>query len=88
MRHDGSLPMLDLILVWIALVLFFLLLRYLRIVGESKLSMTLVFYIREAVYDKLQRVGFGFHDSVSSGQLINRSLTDLQNVRSADRAKY
>jgi ATP-binding cassette subfamily B protein len=41
----------------------------------------MVFYIREAVYDKLQRVGFGFHDAISSGQLINRALSDLQNVR-------
>src|SRR6185503_10423098 len=39
------------------------------------------YYIREAVYDKLQRVGFGFHDAISSGQLINRALSDLQNVR-------
>ncbi len=41
----------------------------------------MVYYIREAVYDKLQRVGFGFHDAISSGQLINRALSDLQNVR-------
>jgi ATP-binding cassette subfamily B protein len=46
------------------------------------MSMDMVFHIRDAVYDKLQRVGFGFHDAISSGQLINRSLTDLQNVRS------
>ena len=58
-----------------------LVLRYLRTVAETKLSMTLVFYLREAIYDKLQRVGFGFHDAVSSGQLINRALSDLQNVR-------
>ena len=45
------------------------------------MSMNMVYYIREAVYDKLQRVGFGFHDALSSGQLINRSLGDLQNVR-------
>jgi ATP-binding cassette subfamily B protein len=41
----------------------------------------MVFYIREAVYDKVQRVGFAFHDVHSSGQLINRALSDLQNVR-------
>ena len=58
-----------------------LLLRYAREVAASKLSMTLVYYIREAVYDKLQHVGFAFHDVVSTGQLINRALTDLQNVR-------
>jgi ATP-binding cassette subfamily B multidrug efflux pump len=57
------------------------LLRYLREVANARMSMEMVFYIREAVYDKLQRVGFGFHDAVSSGQLINRALSDLQNVR-------
>ena len=55
--------------------------RYLKEVSSSKLSMTLVYYIREAVYDKIQRVGFGFHDTISTGQLINRSLSDLNNVR-------
>ncbi len=54
---------------------------YLREVANAKLSMEMVFYIREAVYDKLQRVGFGFHDAISTGELINRSLSDLQNVR-------
>jgi ATP-binding cassette subfamily B protein len=80
-HHDSSLPLRDLLIVLIAMTTVMLLLRYLRIVAESKLSMTLVFYIREAVYDKLQRVGFGFHDAISTGQLINRALTDLNNVR-------
>jgi ABC-type multidrug transport system fused ATPase/permease subunit len=64
-----------------ALVFIYAGLRYLKEVSASKLSMSMVYYIREAVYDKLQRVGFGFHDVLSTGQLINRSLTDLQNVR-------
>lgn len=64
------------------IVLLYILFRYLRVVSGVKMSMNMVFYIREAVYDKLQRVGFGFHDAVSSGQLINRALSDLQNVRS------
>lgn len=55
--------------------------RYMREVAYSKMSMNMVYFIREAVYDKLQRVGFGFHDAVSTGQLINRALSDLQNVR-------
>ena len=58
------------------------LLRYLREVANMKMSMEMVYYIREAVYDKLQRVGFAFHDAISTGQLINRALTDLQHVRS------
>ncbi len=64
-----------------ALVVTLAVLRFMRITAEARLSMTMVFYIREAVYDKVQRVGFGFHDAISSGQLINRALTDLQNVR-------
>jgi ABC-type multidrug transport system fused ATPase/permease subunit len=66
------------LLLWTSAMLV---LRYLRTVAETKLSMTLVYHIREGVYDKLQRVGFGFHDAVTSGQLINRALSDLQNVR-------
>ena len=64
-----------------ALVVGLLLLRYMREVSNMKLSMTMVYYIREAVFDKLQRVGFGFHDRISTGQLINRALSDLQHVR-------
>jgi ABC-type multidrug transport system fused ATPase/permease subunit len=64
-----------------ALVVAMGIVRYLKEVAYSKMSMNLVFFIREAVYDKLQRVGFSFHDTVSTGQLINRALSDLQNVR-------
>jgi len=56
-------------------------LTYLREVVNTRLSMYKVFYIREAVYDQLQRVGLPFHDRVSTGELINRALSDLQNVR-------
>ena len=68
-------------LVLVGLVAVALVLRYLKEVANTKMSMQMVFYIREAMYDKLQRVGFGFHDALSSGQLINRALSDLQNVR-------
>ena len=70
-----------LILGLTGLVSAYALLRYLREVANTRMSMEMVYYIREAVYDKLQRVGFGFHDAISSGQLINRALSDLQNVR-------
>lgn len=56
-------------------------LRYLREVTNHKMSMAIVTDLREAVYDKLQRVGFSFHDTLSTGQLINRALTDLNHVR-------
>lgn len=68
-------------LVLVGLVVLTLVLRYLKEVANTRMSMHLVFFIREAIYDKLQRVGFGFHDALSSGQLINRALSDLQNVR-------
>jgi ATP-binding cassette subfamily B protein len=69
------------VLLLLAVTLAWLVIRYLRSVADTRLSMTMVFHIREAIYDKLQRVGFGFHDAITSGQLINRALSDLQNVR-------
>lgn len=54
---------------------------WLRSVWDTKLSMRAVFHIRNAIYDHLQHVGFPFHDKMTSGQLINRALSDLQSVR-------
>jgi ATP-binding cassette subfamily B protein len=83
--RDGNLPIHVLfryqIVGLLIIVISYIIFRYLRVVSGVKMSMNMVYYIREAVYDKLQRVGFGFHDAVSSGQLINRALSDLQNVR-------
>ncbi|HEX8341182.1 MAG TPA: ABC transporter ATP-binding protein [Tepidisphaeraceae bacterium] len=77
----GPLRLRYLILLMAAFVGLMLLLRYLKEVQVQRFSMRMVYSLREAVYDKIQRVGFGFHDAVSSGQLINRALSDLQNVR-------
>jgi ATP-binding cassette subfamily B protein len=71
----------QIILTLSVLIVGMVIFRYLREVANVKMSMNLVYYIREAVYDKLQRVGFRFHDAISTGQLINRALSDLQNVR-------
>ncbi len=68
-------------LLLIGMVVMLGLLRYAREMSQVRLSMAMVFKIREAVYDRLQHAGFRFHDKISTGQLINRSLTDLQNVR-------
>ncbi len=54
---------------------------FLRTWLNSKFTMDMVYHMRAAVYDRLQRVGFAFHDEHSSGALINRALSDLQNVR-------
>lgn len=56
-------------------------LAYLREVAGAKLSMNKVFYMRQAIYDQLQRIGQSYHDAVSTGELINRSFNDLQNIR-------
>lgn len=75
------LPLRNTNLVLIGLVLGLGLLRYLREINGTSLTMEMLFYLRQAVYDKLQRVGFSFHDRISSGQLINRALSDLGYVR-------
>ena len=80
-REEQAIELRHVVLVLLALVAVMSVFRYLREVTNSKFSMNMVYYIREAVYDQLQRVGFGFHDSLSSGALINRALSDLQNVR-------
>lgn len=54
---------------------------YLRSVWDTKLSMNVVYHIRAAVYDRLQRAHFAYHDRMSSGPLINRAINDLQAVR-------
>jgi ATP-binding cassette subfamily B protein len=80
-RAVGAVEFRGVMMVLVCFIVAALILRYLREVANTRMSMHLVFFIREAVYDKLQRVGFGFHDALSSGQLINRALSDLQNVR-------
>jgi len=79
---DGSGAELRGALLWllVAKVLTFLF-YYLRSVAANWQSMSMVFFMRAAVYDRLQRVGFSFHDQHSTGQLINRALNDLQAVR-------
>jgi len=70
-------------LLWLALAKVVLsILSYGRIVSATWQGMSMVFFMRAAVYDRLQRVGFSLHDRYSSGQLINRALSDLQSVRS------
>jgi ATP-binding cassette subfamily B protein len=52
-----------------------------RSVALSWQNMTTVGHMRAAVYDRLQRVGFAFYDRYTSGQLINRAISDLNAVR-------
>ena len=70
------------LLCWMALSQALLgLFSYLRHVWDAKLSMRAVFHLRGQLYDRLQHVGFTFYDRMTSGQLINRALSDLQSVR-------
>ena len=79
---EGSGAMLRTALLWLFGARFLLAcLNWGRHVAGSWMNMSMVFYMRSAVYDRLQRVGFAFHDSHSTGQLINRALSDLQNTR-------
>jgi ATP-binding cassette, subfamily B, multidrug efflux pump len=77
----GTQQLVYILKVLAGLVVLMLVVRYFKETSNTRMSMNMVFFIREAVYDKVQRVGFGFHDVHSSGQLINRALSDLQNVR-------
>ena len=52
-----------------------------RSLANTKLSMDMVYFMRSQAYDKLQHLGFGFHDRHSTGQIINRALSDLHNIR-------
>lgn len=69
-------------LLWLGLARIVLgIFAWAKTVTQTWQSMSMVYYMRAAVYDRLQRVGFSFHDQFSTGEMINRSLGDLQNVR-------
>ncbi len=48
--------------------------------GES-LSQYVSCDIRNAFYDHVQHLGFGFHDRHHTGNLISRAITDVENIR-------
>lgn len=82
MAADGHGAALRHALFWLAMAkLSTFVFWWARAVAGTWQSMSMVFHMRAAVYDRLQRVGFSFHDQHSTGQLINRALNDLQAVR-------
>jgi ATP-binding cassette subfamily B protein len=81
MGHEPVRTIFYMVLVLGLLVVLGGFVRFMREFVNSKFTMDMVFHMRAAVYDRLQRVGFAFHDEHSSGALINRALSDLQNVR-------
>ena len=48
--------------------------------GES-LSQFVAYDIRNAFYDKVQHLSFGFHDRHHTGNLMSRAITDVENIR-------
>jgi ATP-binding cassette, subfamily B, multidrug efflux pump len=68
-----------------ALILGLSILRgLLRMVGGYQgeaVSQRVGFDLRLAFFDKLQRLGFEFHDRIHSGDLITRGMLDLEGVR-------
>ncbi len=81
MRHDPLRSIVFMVVILGLLVLVGAFVRFISQIVNAKFTMDMVFYMRAAVYDRLQRVGFAFHDEHSTGALINRALSDLQNVR-------
>jgi ATP-binding cassette, subfamily B, multidrug efflux pump len=69
----------------VALILALSILRgLLRMVGGYQgeaVSQRVGFDLRLAFFDKLQRLGFDFHDQIHSGDLITRGMLDLEGVR-------
>ncbi|MBI4188543.1 MAG: ABC transporter ATP-binding protein, partial [Chloroflexi bacterium] len=51
--------------------------RYLTQVVSQKVS----FDIRNAIYDRLQRLSFAYHDKAQTGQLMSRATVDIEAVR-------
>ncbi len=49
--------------------------------GET-IGHSLAYSLRLQFYDKLQRLGFSFHDQVHTGELITRGMLDIEGVRS------
>ena len=48
--------------------------------GES-LGQHVVYDLRNRFYDHVQRLGFGFHDSQHTGNLMSKAITDVEAIR-------
>lgn len=55
--------------------------RYWTRVADERFVQACVVDLREKLYDKLQRLPFGFFDRIDTGQIINRVTGDSQQVR-------
>ncbi|GEM_PF-74016 len=55
--------------------------RYLQRVTEEAFAQRCIIDVRRRMYDKLQRLDFGFFDEHETGQIIQRLTADAQQVR-------
>ncbi len=49
--------------------------------GRNLAAENLVRRLRERLYDHIQRLSFTYHDSTSSGELVQRTTSDVESVR-------
>jgi ATP-binding cassette subfamily B protein len=56
-------------------------LNFLQGLGKSKTAEKVAQIIRDRVYDHLQRLSFSYHDNNKTGELIQRSTSDVDTVR-------
>jgi ATP-binding cassette subfamily B protein len=73
-------------LIWAAVAIVIAsALRGLSAYGNSYLSETasqkIAYDIRNAIYDRLQRLSFAYHDQTQTGQLMSRATADVEAVR-------
>ena len=84
MLQDGSLAY-DVITTTVLLILGISVIRGLfayfqQYLGEA-LSQDVSYDLRNAFYDKVQHLSFGFHDRYHTGNLMSRAITDVENIR-------
>ncbi|MDC7242318.1 MAG: ABC transporter ATP-binding protein [Spirochaetales bacterium] len=68
-------------LVFLALALFKGALSYLHGWGKAHCSEQVIRRMRNSLYDHMQRLSFSFHDSSQTGELVQRSTSDVDTVR-------
>ncbi|MBN2626780.1 MAG: ABC transporter ATP-binding protein [Spirochaetales bacterium] len=56
-------------------------LNFLQSLGKSRTSEEIARTIRDRVFDHLQRLSFSYHDTNKTGELIQRSTSDVDTVR-------
>ena len=84
MLQEGSLAY-DVITTTVLLILGISVIRgifayFQQYLGEA-LSQDVSYDLRNAFYDKVQHLSFGFHDRYHTGNLMSRAITDVENIR-------